>query len=85
MVDTTDENRVPRHLAGTPQFPDATDLSDYIVHLTSTAEKLANTLVTGCIGARAAHGLGRKVHPVRPLRADGRPPTTVAIIPGWRS
>lgn len=56
-----------RQFIGTARFPDATDLSEYVVHLTSTANNLANIMVTGCIQAKTAHGLGRDVPQVRPL------------------
>jgi len=67
MSQNNEPLEVPRHLLGTAQYPDATDLSEYIVHLTATAENLANILTTGCIEARRAHGIGRRYQGVRPL------------------
>lgn len=43
-------------LSGTPQFPGASDLSQYAVHMTATEENLVSILMSGCIEARKPHG-----------------------------
>jgi hypothetical protein len=50
---------------GSAKFPDARDLSEYLVHLTKSEEDLANILLTGRLEARNPFGLGRHVPQVR--------------------
>src|SRR4051812_13143308 len=52
---------------GSARFPDARDLSEYLVHLTKSEEDLANILLTGHLEARNPFGLGRLVPQVRPI------------------
>lgn len=48
---------VPEPLLGTTQYPDAGDLSSYLVHLTWTGEALASILTQGRLEARGSFGL----------------------------
>lgn len=57
---------VPRQLLGTTQFPDAGDLSSYLIHMTSSGEALASILTQGRIEARTPYGLAGK----RPENAE---------------
>lgn len=57
---------VPRQLLGTTRFPDAGDISSYLVHMTSSAQALALILAQGHIEARNPFGLAGK----RPENAE---------------
>ncbi|NCT90370.1 hypothetical protein GXB85_05315 [Cellulomonas sp. APG4] len=47
---------VPKQLLGTVQYPDAGDLSSYLIHMTSSGEALASILTQGCVEARNPFG-----------------------------
>lgn len=51
---------VPQQFLGTTQFPDASDLSSYLIHMTSSAEALASILASGHLEARNPFGLAGK-------------------------
>jgi len=56
----------PQQFLGTTQFPDAGDLSSYLIHMTSSGEALASILASGHIEARNPFGLAGK----RPENAE---------------
>lgn len=67
MDDTTEQHLALPGLFGTATFPDATDLTDYIAHMTGSAESLASILVSGHLEARKPHGLGYGLYMVERL------------------
>jgi hypothetical protein len=52
-------SEVPEHLLGTEQHRTARDLSDYLVHMTTSPQALASIITSGWIEARNRFGLGR--------------------------
>lgn len=57
-------SEIPEHLLGTQQHRNARDLSDYLVHMTTTPQALASIVTSGRIEARNPFGLGRSFHMV---------------------
>jgi hypothetical protein len=57
-------SEIPEHLLGTQQHRNARDLSDYLVHMTTTPQALASIITSGRIEARKPFGLGRGLHMV---------------------
>lgn len=51
---------VPKQFLGTTQFPGASDLSSYLIHMTSSPEALASILASGHLEARNPFGLAGK-------------------------
>lgn len=52
-------SEIPEHLLGTQQHRNARDLSEYLVHMTTTPQALASIITSGHIEARKPFGLGR--------------------------
>ncbi|WP_413247832.1 hypothetical protein [Sinomonas flava] len=52
---------VPESLLGTQQHRTARDLSDYLVHMTTSPQSLASVITSGRIEARNRFGLGRRL------------------------
>lgn len=57
-------SEVPDHLLGTRQHRSARDLSDYLVHMTTSPAALASIITSGRIEARKPFGLGRTLNMV---------------------
>lgn len=52
-------SEIPEHLLGTEQHRGARDLSDYLVHMTTSPQALASIITSGRIEAKNRFGLGR--------------------------
>lgn len=57
-------SEVPEHLLGTQQHRNARDLSEYLVHMTTTPQALASIITSGRIEARKPFGIGRSLRMV---------------------
>jgi hypothetical protein len=57
-------SEIPEHLLGTQKHRDARDLSDYLVHMTTSPAALASIITSGRIEARNPFGLGCGLHMV---------------------
>lgn len=52
-------SEIPEHLLGTEQHRGARDLSDYLVHMTTSPQALASIITSGRIEAKNRFGLGK--------------------------
>jgi hypothetical protein len=57
-------SEIPEHLLGTQKHRNARDLSDYLVHMTTSPAALASIITSGHIEARNRFGLGRTLDKV---------------------
>ncbi|MFB2572364.1 hypothetical protein [Micrococcus sp. IITD107] len=63
-------SEIPEHLLGTEQHRQARDLSEYLVHMTTTPEALGHIITTGHIEARNRFGIGRGIDHVKHKHAS---------------
>lgn len=61
----TEPPGVPEDFLGTPEHPTARDLSEYLVHMTSSEEALGSILASGHLEAREPHGFTKSLFMVR--------------------
>lgn len=58
-------SEIPDYLLGTQRHRNARDLSEYLVHMTTSPQALASIITSGCVEARKPFGIGRGLQMVR--------------------